>query len=233
MSKINNLAAQRTLLANAPKSPMTSRPSAWNGCAARTTKPSAAIIDIRMPDPTESGTFRGRLRRRGAHPHRSTAVTSPADARAWAEVAGTKLSGGAHWCRGPLTERSATPGGTPSGGGEPAAFSGLHGPAGSTGRLLQLAAPPHPCRVTPRGRKQQRIWDDLAVRSPDSSREILRATGVDQHLRTSAPCRTVRLPRHVPDLPTGELPLKLAPALTVPHGLSPPSTLNNTPISRP
>ena len=29
------------------------------------------------------------------HPHRSTAVTSPADARAWAEVAGTKLSGGA------------------------------------------------------------------------------------------------------------------------------------------
>ena len=44
---------------------------------------------------TESGTFWGRLRRRGADPHRSTAVTSPADARAWAEVAGTKLSGGA------------------------------------------------------------------------------------------------------------------------------------------
>ena len=40
-------------------------------------------------------TFWGRLRRRGADPHRSTAMTSPADARAWAEVAGTKLSGGA------------------------------------------------------------------------------------------------------------------------------------------
>jgi len=44
---------------------------------------------------SESGTFWGRLRRRGADPHWSTAVTSPADARAWAEVAGTKLSGGA------------------------------------------------------------------------------------------------------------------------------------------
>ena len=43
----------------------------------------------------ESGTFWGRLRRRGADPHRSTAVTSAAGARAWAEVAGTKLSGGA------------------------------------------------------------------------------------------------------------------------------------------
>ena len=50
---------------------------------------------------------------------------------------------------------------------------------------------------------------------------LLRAIGVDQHLRTSAPCRAGRLPRHVPDLPTRELPLKLAPTLTVPHGLSP------------
>ena len=71
------------------------------------------------------------------------------------------------------------------------------------------------------------------MRSPDSSREILRAIGTDQHLRTSAPCRTVRLARHIPDLPPGELPLKLAPAFTVPHGLSPPSTLSNTPIPRP
>jgi hypothetical protein len=104
--------------------------------------------------------------------------------------------------------------------GNPPPFPGLHGPVGSTGRLCQLAEPPHPRRVTPRGGQQQRIRDDLVVRSPDSSREILRAIGVDQHLRTSAPCRTVRLPRHVPDLPAGELPLKLAPALTVPHGLS-------------
>ena len=102
-----------------------------------------------------------------------------------------------------------------------APFLGLHTPPGSPGRLLQRAEPPHPHRVTPRGGKQHRIRDDLAVRSPDSSREILRAIGVDQHLRTSAPCRTVRLPRHVPDLPARELPLKLAPTLTVPHGLSP------------
>ena len=101
----------------------------------------------------------------------------------------------------------------------PPPFPGLHAPPGSTGRLLQLAEPPHPRRVTPRGGKQRRR-DDLAVRSPDSSREILRASGVDQHPRTSAPCRTVRLARHVPDLPAGELPLKLASALTVPHGLS-------------
>ena len=114
-----------------------------------------------------------------------------------------------------------------------APFLGLHAPPGSPGRLLQLAEPPHPRRVTPRGGKQQRIRDDLAVRSPDSSREILRATGVDQHLRTSAPCRTVRLPRHVPDLPTGELPLKLAPALTVLHRLCPPSTLNKHTHPRP
>ena len=102
-----------------------------------------------------------------------------------------------------------------------APFLGLHTPPGSPGRLLQRAEPPHPHRVTPPGGKQHRIRDDLAVRSPDSSREILRAIGVDQHLRTSAPCRTVRLPRHVPDLPARELPLKLAPTLTVPHGLSP------------
>ena len=102
-----------------------------------------------------------------------------------------------------------------------APFLGPHTPPGSPGRLLQRAEPPHPHRVTPRGGKQHRIRDDRAVRSPDSSREILRAIGVDQHLRTSAPCRTVRLPRHVPDLPTRELPLKLAPTLTVPHGLSP------------
>jgi hypothetical protein len=116
----------------------------------------------------------------------------------------------------------------PPAAGNPPPFPDLRAPPGSTGRLLQLAEPPHPRRVTPRGGKQQRIRDDLAVHSPDSSREIVRATGVDQHLRTSAPCRTARLPRHVPDLPTGELPLKLAPALTVPHGLSPPSTLSNT-----
>jgi len=114
--------------------------------------------------------------------------------------------------------------------GNPPPFLSLRAPPGSTGRLLQLAEPPHPRRVTPRGGQQQRIRDDLAVRSPDSNRALLlRAIGADQHLRTSAPCRTVRLPRHVPDLPAGELPLKLAPALTVPHGLSPPSTLSNTP----
>jgi hypothetical protein len=107
----------------------------------------------------------------------------------------------------------------PPAAGYPPPFPGLHAPPGSTGRLLQLAGPPHSRRVTPRGGTQRRIRD-LAVRSPDSSREILRATGVDQHPRTSAPCRTARLARHVPDLPAGELPLKLAPTLTVPHGLS-------------
>ena len=104
--------------------------------------------------------------------------------------------------------------------GNPPPFLRLRAPPGSTGRLLQLAEPPHPRRVTPPRGKQQRIRDDRAVRSPDSSREILRAIGADQRLRTSAPSRTVRLPRHIPDLPPGELPLKLAPALTVPHGLS-------------
>jgi hypothetical protein len=118
----------------------------------------------------------------------------------------------------------------PPAAGNPPPLLSLRAPAGSTGRLLQLAEPPHPRRVTRRGGKQHRIRDDLAVRSPDPSREILRALGADQHLRTSAPCRTVRLPRHVPDLPAGELPLKLAPALTVPHGLSPPSPLSNPPI---
>ena len=105
--------------------------------------------------------------------------------------------------------------------GNPPPFLSLRAPPGSTGRLLQLAEPPHPRRVTPWGGKQQRIRDDRAVRSPDSSREILRAIGADQRLRTSAPCRTARLPRHVPDLPARKLPLKLAPTLTVPHGLSP------------
>ena len=109
----------------------------------------------------------------------------------------------------------------PPAAGNPPPFPGLRAPPGSPGRLLQLAEPPHPRRVTARGGKQQRIRDDLAVRSPDSSREILRAIGAEQHLRTSAPCRTVRLPRHVPDLPARKLPLKLAPTLTVPHGLSP------------
>ena len=106
--------------------------------------------------------------------------------------------------------------------GNPPPFLSLRVPPGSTGRLPQLAEPPHPHRVILRGGKQQRIraWD-LAVRSPDSSREILRAIGADQHLRTSAPCCTVRVPRHVPDFPARELPLKLAPTLTVPHGLSP------------
>ena len=105
--------------------------------------------------------------------------------------------------------------------GNPPPFLSLRAPPGSTGRLPQLAEPPH-SRVILRGGKQHRIraWD-LAVRSPDSSREILRAIGAEQHLRTSAPCRTVRLPRHVPDLPARKLPLKLAPTLTVPHGLSP------------
>jgi hypothetical protein len=118
----------------------------------------------------------------------------------------------------------------PAATGNPPPFLSLRALPGSTGRLLQLAEPPHPRRVTLRGGEKQRIRDDLAVRSPDSSREILRALGVDQQLRTSAPCRTVRLPRHVPDLPARELPLKLAPTLTVSHGLSPSSTLSNTPI---
>jgi hypothetical protein len=118
----------------------------------------------------------------------------------------------------------------PPAAGNTPPFPGLHAPPGSTGRLFQLAEPPHPRRVTPRGGKHRRLRDDLAVRSPDSSREILRALGADQHLRTSAPCRAVRLPRHVPDLPARKLPLKLAPALTVLHGPCPPSTLSNTPI---
>lgn len=165
---------------------------------------------------------------------RSTAMTSPADARAWAEVARIKLSGG-RLTRPWAAHRSARPrqAERPPATGNPPPFLSLRAPPASTGRLLQLAEPPHPRRVTPWGGKQQRIRDDRAVRSPDSSREILRAIGADQRLRTSAPCRTVRLPRHVPDLPSGEPPLKLAPALTVPHGLSPPSTLSNTPIPRP
>ena len=163
---------------------------------------------------------------RGVDPHQSTAVTSPAEAQALAEAVGTKLSGGclavpwaAHRSARPRqAERPPVAGNPPP---RRAPFLGLHAPPGSPGRLLQRAEPPHPHWVTPRGGKQHRVRADLAVRSPDSSREILRAIGVDQHLRTSAPRRTVRLPRHVPDLPTRELPLKLAPTLTVPHGLSP------------
>jgi hypothetical protein len=112
--------------------------------------------------------------------------------------------------------------------GNPPPSPGRCAPLGSTGRLVLLADSPHLPRVTPRGGKQQWIWDNQAGRSPDSSRQILRAIGAEQHLRTSAPYRAVRPPRHVPDLPAGELPLQLAPALTVPHGLSPSST----PISR-
>ncbi len=67
----------------------------------------------------------------------------------------------------------------PPAAGNPPPFPSLHAPPGSTGRLLQLAEPPHPRRVPPRGGTQHRIQDDLAVRSPDSSREILRAIGVD------------------------------------------------------
>lgn len=180
-----------------------------------------------------SGTFWGRPRRQGADPHRSTAVTAPANARAWAEVARDQALRrlAVPWAAHRRTRpRQAE---RPPAAGNPPPFPGLRAPPGSTGRLLQLAEAPHPRRITLRRGNQQRIRDDLAVRSPDSSREILRAIGVDQHLRTSAPCRTVRLLRHVPDLPPGELPLKLASALTVPHGLSPPSTLNNTPIPRP
>jgi len=90
----------------------------------------------------------------------------------------------------------------PPAAGNPPPLLSLRAPPGRTGRLLRLAEPPHPRRVTPPG-KQQRIRDDLATRSPDSSREILRALGADQHPRTSAPGRTIRLPRHVPDLPPG------------------------------
>jgi len=108
----------------------------------------------------------------------------------------------------------------PAAAGNPPPFPGLRARAGSTGRLPRRAEPPHPRRVTPPGGNLQRIRDDRAVRSLDSRREILRAAGLDQQLRTSAPGRAVRLPRHVPDLPAGELPLKLAAALTVPCRLS-------------
>jgi hypothetical protein len=107
----------------------------------------------------------------------------------------------------------------PAAGNPPPPLS-LRVPPGSTGRLPQLAELPHPHRVTPRGGKRHRIraWD-LAVRSPDSSCEILRAIGVDQHLRTSAPCHTVRLAWTArTDFPARKLPLKLAPTLTVPTG---------------
>jgi hypothetical protein len=85
----------------------------------------------------------------------------------------------------------------PAAEGNPPPLPGLRAPPGGTGWLLQLTEPPHPRRVAPRGGTQRRIRDNRAVRSPDSSRQILRAIGVDQHPRTSAPGRTVRLPRHV------------------------------------
>ena len=97
--------------------------------------------------------------------------------------------------------------------------AGPHAPPRSPGRRLQPAEPPHPHRVTPRGGKQHRIRDDPVVRSPDGSRQIPRAVSVDHHPRARAPGRTVRPPRHVPDLPARELPLQLAPALTVPHAV--------------
>ena len=98
--------------------------------------------------------------------------------------------------------------------------AGPHAPPRSPGRRLQPAEPPHPHRVTPRGGKQHRIRDDPVVRSPDGSRQTLRAVSVDHHPRARAPGRTVRPPRHVPDLPARELPLQFAPALTVPHAVS-------------
>jgi len=180
---------------------------------------------------SESGTFRGRLRAAGSRPvpvnRGDLSRRRPGMGRGRRDQA-LRRRLAVPWA----AHRSARPrqAERPPAAGNPPPFLGLRAPPGSTGRLLQLAEPPHPRRVTPWGGKQQRTRDDLVVRSPDSSREILRAIGVDQHLRTSAPCRTVRLARHVPDLPTGELPLKLASALTVPHGLSPPSTLSNTPI---
>jgi hypothetical protein len=98
----------------------------------------------------------------------------------------------------------------------------LHAPPRSPGRRLQPAEPPHPCRVTPRGGQQHPIRDDRVVRGPDGGRQILRVISVDQHPRARVPGRAVRPPRRVPDLPARELPLQLAPALTVPHSLSPP-----------
>ena len=98
--------------------------------------------------------------------------------------------------------------------------AGPHAPPRSPGRRLQPAEPPHPHRVTPRGGKQHRIRDDPVVRSPDGSRQIPRAVSADHHPRARAPGRTVRPPRHVPDLPARELPLQFAPALTVPHAVS-------------
>ena len=97
--------------------------------------------------------------------------------------------------------------------------AGPHTPPRNPGRRLQPAEPPHPHRVTPRGGKQHRIRDDPVVRSPDGSRQILRPVSVDHHPRARAPGRTVRPPRHVPDLPAREPPLQFAPALTVPHAV--------------
>ena len=166
----------------------------------------------------ETGTFWGMLRRLRANPHRSPRwPLPPGMSRGRRDQALRRrlvVPWAAHRSVRPRQAERRPAAGNPPPFPEPSRASG------STGRFPQLAEPPH--RVILRGGKQHRIraWD-LAVRSPDSSREILRAIGADQHLRTSAPCRTVRLPRHVPDLPARKLPLKLAPTLTVPHGLSP------------
>ena len=180
---------------------------------------------------SESGTFRGRLRAAGSRPapvgRGDLSRRRPGMGRGRRDQALRRRLAVPRAAHRSARPRQAE---RPPAAGNPPPFPGLHAPPGSPGRLLQLAEPPHPRRVTPQGGQQQRIRDDLAVPSPESSRQILRAIGAEQHPRTSAPCRTVRLPRHVPDLPAGELPLKLAPALTVPHGLSPSSTLSNTPI---
>ena len=190
----------------------------------------------------DSGTFRARSPRRAADPHRTAAVTSPAGARAQAR--GRRDQALRRRRDQALRRRLAVPRAAhrsarprqaqrPPAAGNPPPSPGLRAPPGRTGRLLQLAEPPHPRRVTPRGGRQRRIRDDRAGRSPDSGREILRASGAEQHPRTRAPGRAARLPRHVPDLPAGELPLQLAPALTVPHGPSPPSTLSQHAHPRP
>ena len=93
----------------------------------------------------------GRLRRRGAAPHRSTAVTSPADARARAEAPGPSSAAAPNGAAGRSPKRSARPGGTPSGDGVPAALSG---PSCASGQhrpappACGAAAPPpgHPAR---------------------------------------------------------------------------------------
>ena len=100
--------------------------------------------------------------------------------------------------------------------------AGLHPPRRSPGRCFQPAEPPSPRRVTSRGGQQHRIRDDGVARGPDGGRQVLRIVSADQHPRARAPSRTVRLARHVPDLPPGEPPLQFAPTLTVPYAVSPP-----------